>query len=555
MFMLRYGSRLPGLALSRCPRLAVATIRSLQYSTTDIDDSTVVPWYLRIVEEEKKLNHTLLPSQEHEITFPPNTTESLRDICKFLQDDLYLSDIKIFDLQRNKDIPIKKICQTVILATSKSVKHAQFASMQLNKLIKSQFKVVPHIEGCNTKNITNIKKYRSKKRSMENSINADEAWILMDLHVESVFLNIMTPKKRSELNLEELYDPEYKKIVSLQNDEPIAIDHEDNILIGLRNLARQRKRNYSTISASKEFVSLLRTQDFPKINNYLTRFKPINTLDPLKSIVSTLSNMQQDTSVDIENWKMVFDSFWPLVVISPDFWQLRFKFLTLLNVANPEIYHCRRFFNDYFKLKAYMGCELMKNEIISFLNVLVENKAIAGMTATNEIVSDLLYLMEKTNLDQSIIFDTEIIRPLLHSTIKKDGTGSSSFYEVVYFMTDTRGGFLTSKTLLCVLEMLLETRNYDIFFETWVKCIPLFSHNCALWESFIKLVVASNDLKVMEKMIIDNHLLLLKRNNVSLTQSLKLQIHRLFEAVDQKDTKFTDFKNYMLDLDSHRNSI
>lgn len=374
---------------------------------------------------------------------------------------------------------------------------------------------------------------------------------MIDCHVDNIFVNILTEKRRGEMNLEELYAPEderanYQRNIKSTEEFEIDTTHdteENNILTGLRRLAYQR-RQYSTLipSAGDSLKAALQAKDFKEALGVIENNSDFAALPLLQTITEAFSNLNVTTDAinEIEQWQELFETCWPLVLPSKNsfqYWSLRLKFLKMLNIANPQLYPSHKIINDYLIRKKTMGHLLNKDDFLQFLQMvrinlnLLEHGTYWDLVKSNEEI--VIALKNYSEID--LMNDDLVLSMLLKSMVLENNTSVKlhSLYEVIDFLCSQPQN-LSSNVIVTILETLASIKDWNKLFQFWEVGIKgiIPGQDYRPWNKFIRILVNSNDLELMQKLIDEGHLLWLKRNEVEMTPELVDELNKLFEKIE-----------------------
>lgn len=563
---------------TRCVR-PQRTFRNLwvrQYSAKD--DSGVTPWYLTMVDRDEPKKQSVFQPQQIEL--PRESPQSLGQITDHLQERLGLSDILIFDL-RGADFStaVAKVSDFMVIGTARSAKHCQKCFTELNGFIKQEYNSVAYVEGNvnareEKKRLRRIARKSNLGKSWGSNSspysqgfqNNSEAWFMIDCHVDNIFVNILTQERRKELNLEELYAPESErhKYQTVQDntkpDGSAELNGDDNVLAGLRRLAYQR-RQYSTVTpavdASKKLSESLTRQDFTTAEIIVQNSKNDHSLHFLTAVIDSFA--AQDVPVvdtrKLEQWQAIFNSCWPLVLPQATaslYWSARLRFSKMLNIANNSFYPAEKIVSDYLIVKRASGFALVQDDFLQFLQVVLININLNPkadyweLVRYNSTIVKALRLFDDLN-DETLLKDELVVTMLLKTMVLNDEkrTRLHALYEVVDYLMKAQN--LSPEMMTSILEILGGIRDWNKFFQFWElgakDVFPGQDHRP--WDEFLKIVVNSNDLALMNKIVNEGHLLWLKRNEVEMTKNLGSQLDKLFLKLDPQGIAFKTLKDYL----------
>ena len=558
------------------------------------DDPVFVPWYLRMTQGEAQGQQKPIQSNTQPLTFPDNSPQSLVKIAEFLRDKEGLTEILIFDVRSSDESTIGKMADFVVVSTARSRKHAESVFSNLNQFVKQEFGRVVYMEGNIDMNHERKAQRRLRRRASLGTsrrnvrsnrdigrYQLDECWLMLDTHVDRIFINILTAERRYELNLEELYAPEEEKEKYARVNAPEVlgedstdgltdITKENNILSGLRRLASQR-RYYSTERTvndptqegtyTGELVSKLIQRDFASIYNMVDREELQNSqelppdsskqLSVLKSIVDTLGSMvaSEANNIDVDSWRGVFDLHWPLYMPedSNAYWRIRMRFLRLLNVAQPTVYHSRRLIKDYFILKQAFAEQLTKQDLIDLLELVKTNSSLGPtngndseklkLSVNNRVISDVLEQYIGSNLEETILVDNNVLYLLLECLVKEPEAALETLYETVEFIGTSWGPHLTLDTVSIILSVLTDAKEWHKLLKFWKTVLPLSQHRAdpSLWSQFLQAIKSSDDDAFIEQIVIDGTLVWMQRYGVEITEEIRKHLLDLYARVYPTD--------------------
>lgn len=531
-----------------------------------------------MVDRDENKNESIF--QKQQVLLPQRSPHSLARITDYLKDKLGLSDILVFDLRASDfTTAVAKVSDFMIIGTARSAKHCQKCFVELNGFIKHEYNSVAYVEGnVNAREEKKRLKRIARKSNLGKSWGANsspysqgfqnnsEAWFMIDCHVDNIFVNILTEGRREELNLEELYAPEDErsKYQSSREDKVLDERHgehdDDNVLAGLRKLAYQR-RQYSTVSAatesSKQLADMLDKKDFESARAMIQPLRNDRSLNLLQTVISSFENQMVPVAhaSELEQWKGVFDSCWPLVLpqaTAPLYWSSKLRFLKMLNIANKSFYPVKRIVTDYMLVKRSSGFPLVQDDFLQFLQLVIINLSLNrkanywDLVEYNSDIVKALQLFDELN-DETLLNDELVVTMLLRTMVLNDEkrTHLHALYEVVDYMM--KNCDLSPTMMASILEILGAIKDWNKFFQFWElgarDLLPGQDHRP--WAEFLNIIVNSNDTALMNKIVNDGHLLWLKRNEVEMTKSIGTQLDKLFNRLDPQDIAFKTLRDYL----------
>lgn len=566
----------------------VSPIQPDKLASTINDSATDEPWYLKLGQDQRNI----LKSQQENaikesIQFPNTLTPSktLTKITQFMNDKLGLSDIIVFDMKNIDHSQINgKVADIIVISTALSMKHCHSSYIELNQLLKSQYNILPTIEG--KLNSNDLKKFQRRfkrkniKMTSNNGIGSNaarhsnnEAWYMIDCKVERIVVNILTNQKRMELNLEELYAPLDEKYKYQSTVEPEIeprtglINDDQSILAGLKRLANQR-RNYSTSTIQYETSitkpnlssSNVESNDDIVLNGFKSSIgkldidiNPQDSLEILSKMIETLNNssIENMENVDLSQWKEILDTIWPLILPNESnlFWSKRFEFLTLLNMIDPNQYQTSRFVKDYFIIKRLSNNKLTRKELIEFLKLNIIDLGInkgKGLLTVNEVISQVLPLYDDANV-LDVATDPELVNLLFQTLVNDQNMKLNSLHSVIEYILIETQNKPDPLVIIPMLRSLAQAKKWNEYFNLWTNKLHgvEIGHDYRPWEQFIQYIVQSDDQRLIYQLINDGHLLWLLRYKVNITPEIKKQLNSLFNKLDPQREHFKDLESLL----------
>ena len=582
-FTSSYSSDIPVTDQTNAPKPNDETTKQPVNISTNANVDSALPWYLQMTQlkEERELTYA---NQQVTIDFPPNSPDTLVQMCNFLAKEQGMKDILIFDM-RKQDVLASKMADFMVIATAKSIKHCQGTFLELNKMIKRDFNHFAYLEGNINQNEERKRKKRMQrktnlggvwnvnKRNL-NTHDTNEAWYMIDTRTDNIFVNILTDQRRAELNLEELYASENDKAKWTRQSTPMQTTHhpddlldvndENNVLAGLRRLAEQR-RQYSTsvrqISSATESANssqmreLLQNNDFDGfqtlVSKNISNLKGKESLEVLKIVDSALvKSLSQDTSspVNIESWVKAFDIAWPLHIPanSPEFWEIRYRFLKSLACSQHNVVGLRLFTEEYFKTKMYHNVDITMGEINSFLSLAlsqlkgVDSKRAATKTLKNQnkTIANFLDLFIGHKLEAQILRNPKTVDLLLKTMIYDKEIRLTSMQRTISHLSSIPQ--LPEPAIISIINILSSNCLWPELFKFWKERSERIvdGNDKRPWLQFIQAVAKCDDQNILTKFIEDGNLLWLLRYGVFITPNMGNALTELFTKADPKNITF-----------------
>ncbi|KAL7267989.1 ATPase synthesis protein 25, mitochondrial [Rhizina undulata] len=179
-------------------------------STTKEEEQ--VPWFLR-VETPKPPSHPFAANQILP-PFPENPPAALEPVLKRLSEELGILDLKILDI-RPLDPPPAIGAETImILGNARSERHLHVSADKICRWLRSEYKWAPYADGLVGRNELKLKNRRKRRRGKlgttevggEEDEESRVGWVCVNVGKQGLIIQLFTPEKREEINLEELWE-------------------------------------------------------------------------------------------------------------------------------------------------------------------------------------------------------------------------------------------------------------------------------------------------------------------------------------------------------------
>ncbi|CCE64144.1 hypothetical protein TPHA_0G03030 [Tetrapisispora phaffii CBS 4417] len=601
--------------LSRGP--AVAICNKVIYNTTKLTISrhqstaeppiekekrnVLVPWYVSMVNREKLLQQQT-PVMDQIVEFPEHSPHSLIRITNFIKNKLGITDIKIFDLKQQKlsepherefTTAVAEICDYMVIGTGKSSKHCNSTFIELNKVLKSEYNTIASVEGNINANDERKRKRRLEKKNNYSkalgntllSSSNKESWYMIDCNVDNIFVSILTPNKRTIMKLEELYlpasheSPVNEDLNEITNENPLDtqpgsmmdVNDGNNVLAGLKRLALQNKRNYSTVSQAcateNKIKHILRQVDENNLRTMSSDLIKIlnipqdNQIIILEFINKTLESMIKTSkdNLNIGSLKLFFDYHWPISMEptkSIKYWEKRQSFLYLLNEIDPVNYGPKQYYCDYLVTKVVSNSDITTFDFESFLKLTIRSIERIEDPKYSDLVKYNHYLVKSLKLIRNylILDNGETISLLLNTMIiknKNKNTNLNALYEVIDYLvsiSSERKVMLDKSIVIPIINTLAEVNSWYSIWKIWDQLgyMSSYKNDTRPWYDLINLVIKKGDKSVHEHFINSDMLMWIKRNDVLVDDKLGSAITELFQLVNNENFGNADLKKYLL---------
>ena len=200
-----------------------------------------------------------------------------------------------------------------------------------------------------------------------------------------------------------------------------------------------------------------------------------------------------------------------------------------------------------------MGCILGKKDLVPFLRTLIAQEILTkeALDKRNKIVVDTLKLFNtlETSAESNILSNTEVMSLLLQSMVEHNPPLKlDALHEVVDHICSTAPKYLSSHVIVSIVKVLIDSRDWNKLFQFWDVQIPNIKPKTDYrpWARFIELIVDSGEAPLMQKLIIEDHLLNIKRYGALINENTREQLNRLFKTIDPEATYYKELKDYLL---------
>ncbi|KAH3683274.1 hypothetical protein WICPIJ_005743 [Wickerhamomyces pijperi] len=435
-----------------------------QSNVKEENDSSeqATPWYLR--ESVKPVLESPLSKVERP-SIPLNSPEALQMTVDHMALNLGLTDFSIFDMRhRDDDLPISSSTEFVVLCEGKSEKHLQNATQDVVSFLKKEMKTKPSTEGLTKSNSQAKIRQRLRKtgKSHKNTSFGVESnsWIIINTP-ENISFHLLSPQRRAELNLEELFCEEHERSryqqINQQRTLP-QLDH-DSIFAGIF------KRHFSTATApaSEDFEAVVLKHI---MNEDLASYEKISSkvisdsalaLTALKSINTNLMNIEVEGISDdrLQTLRLLFDRSFPTAPELSHF-EERLVFYRNLNFLAPECFT----FNEIIKClrsQVEAGVSLTNSQLELSLQSI---KTLKNDTSKSlELFNIIGYLNSFDELFKSSRFSV-----LLLDLFVEKGTTSPNFKEMVSFLKQYE---LSNEVTGFIISAFVQSNNRIALWEFW----------------------------------------------------------------------------------------
>lgn len=167
----------------------------------------LVPWFLR-VKTPQPTSHPFAHRQELP-ELPDDPPEALEPLLKHLSEELGINDISLIDLRSMDPPPAIGADTIMIIGNARSERHLHISADKICRWLRSEWKMAPYADGLLGRNELKIKNRRLKKKgkliNTETGAQDGVGWICVDVGSQGLVLQLFTPHRREEIDLEGLW--------------------------------------------------------------------------------------------------------------------------------------------------------------------------------------------------------------------------------------------------------------------------------------------------------------------------------------------------------------
>ena len=177
---------------------------------TEATGEQPIPWYLEDIYATKS---TLVPGRAPLPLLPDNPPEILGEILEQLDAELGVTDMNIIDLRLLDPAPAIGRDIIMVFGNTRSERHLHNTADKICRWLRSTHSIRPYADGLigrNAQKLINRRRIRRGKvaASQTGEINEYVAteWVCVNTGYEGIILQLFTPRRREELNLEALWE-------------------------------------------------------------------------------------------------------------------------------------------------------------------------------------------------------------------------------------------------------------------------------------------------------------------------------------------------------------
>lgn len=219
-------------------------------------ESPITPWYVteaRKTEQQSEKHSSPLPD------LPPNAPAELEGIVRYAAEEMGLKDVVIIDKRSKDDVSGAVGPSLLVLGTGASPRHLGTAGALLQTHLKSEYGIHSGREGVLTTNFVKLHNRRQKRRQqrqrMASGANSSSlarvgTWVAIDTKIDNIYVHLMTPERRDEVDLEHL--DEYLDEFEAEETNEIA-DTEYFDPVGISSSSSSSSSSPSSVGGKRSF--------------------------------------------------------------------------------------------------------------------------------------------------------------------------------------------------------------------------------------------------------------------------------------------------------------
>ncbi|MCH0630065.1 RsfS/YbeB/iojap family protein [Kocuria palustris] len=341
-----------------------------------------LPWYLRD-------NSALEPKAAKPIELPPIPEDAAEVVPEFLNlmahdygmTDLVLFDLKELDSEHAMHPSNQSELEYVVIGSGKLEKHIYKAAHELRSYIKHTHDEIPNIEGMVSSAISPKQRRRMLRRARKGPLATDNdygklanLWVVAT--IKSLEIHMLTPQRREELLLEELYCTEEDKHKYVPDFAKDTKAPSDDIFFGIRR--------YHTVTkfATTRFAQIrnMSTESHPQVNSNLQ-----TTFDRIAATSKSDASLTQFEHL-VEEFDNTFNNISPL---SADF-NLKFRAYRDVHLVRPTLIPYQSVVDVLYQKHSRLGCtENPERDLIRLMRFAIDaNPATEGREFGEYLLSE-----------------------------------------------------------------------------------------------------------------------------------------------------------------------
>ncbi|KAF8459586.1 hypothetical protein BGX38DRAFT_1138373 [Terfezia claveryi] len=216
---------------------------------TEVAGEQPIPWYLK---DTYATRSSLVPERAPLPPLPDNSPELLGEILEQLDAELGVTDMNIMDLRPLDPAPAIGRDIIMIFGNTRSERHLHNTANKICRWLRSAHGIRPYADGLigrNAQKLINRRRIRRGKVTASQSGEVNEyvatEWVCVNTGYEGIILQLFTPKRRGELNLEALWerklDTNKKNMEKLGSGTGLQERYENDGEEVLNNLVEEMK--------------------------------------------------------------------------------------------------------------------------------------------------------------------------------------------------------------------------------------------------------------------------------------------------------------------------
>lgn len=177
---------------------------------TEATDAQSIPWYLK---DSYATKSTLIPERAPLPLLPENPPELLREILEHLDAELGVTNMSIMDLRPLNPAPAIGKDIIMIFGNTRSERHLHSTADRICRWLRSTYGIRPYADGLigrNAQKLINRRRIRrgnvSASQTGERNEYVATEWVCVNTGYKGIILQLFTPRRREELNLEALWE-------------------------------------------------------------------------------------------------------------------------------------------------------------------------------------------------------------------------------------------------------------------------------------------------------------------------------------------------------------
>lgn len=391
----------------------------VESNPSELTSDEGLPWYLRD-------NAGLKVEATKEIPLPAVPEAAGPEVKEFLNLLAYtygITDLKLFnlaDLEDEHTLHPSNQAEVgyVIVGSGKLEKHIYKVAQEMRTYIKHTFDEIPQIEGMVSSAISPKQRRRMLKRARKGPMATDNdygrlanLWVVAT--IRGIEVHMLTPERRKELMLEELFCPDSEKHLYLP---AVATPPLDDIFIGIRRLHTSTR--YSLTNSHGNVV--LRQE----INQLADEILNLPRTRPLTQMA--------------DNFGTKFQELRSTNYLSDEDYNIQFKVKLAIHMVDPEKVTFQELVNDVIEKHSHpSSTESPEDDLIRLMQFSIDScpsnpgKHFADdlLTQTSEIITKLFRFQNPNLVVTNPMFVWLLVRMCYRNSVR-DPNASKTIDEI-----------------------------------------------------------------------------------------------------------------------------